>query len=150
MKKLILFVLIIGAAFAGDWLYEDVKFASGDYQSFDTIESFYSLTYEVGRGKKLPQTLTITHKVVPDTSTENLGDSVDCVISLDYSNDKSIWYTYGAIDTIDLDSATVAAETVTIGTKSNYPILDYRYFRLKVTSNTVDTFTVQLQKSVEF
>jgi len=150
MKKLFLFLSIVGVVFAGDWLYEDMKFSSGQIQSFDTIESFYTMSYDVGRGKKLPSSLTITNIVVPDTSTEATGDSVNCVISLDYSNDKSIWYESGAIDTILLTNTQVQTEGTFIDTKINYPILDYRYFRLKVQSMTVDTFTIQLQKSAEF
>jgi len=155
MKKLFIFLLIISFVFAGDWRYEDMKFSSGLSQVFDTIESFYTLTYEVGRGKELPSTLTITNIVVPDTSTKSTGDSVRCIIFLDLTNGKNsvgatYWYEYGAIDTITLTNTQVQTEGTFVDTKINYPILDYRYFRLKIQSMTVDTFTVQLQKSMEF
>ncbi|MEA1981653.1 MAG: hypothetical protein U9N54_11880 [candidate division Zixibacteria bacterium] len=150
MKKLILVLLFITFLFAGDWNYQNMKFSGGYTASIDTIENFYSYTYEVGNGKLLPTSFTITHILQPDTSTINYGDSVDCVISLDFTNDGTYWYSYGNIDTIDLDSATVAGMSQVIGKATITTIPDYRYFRAKITSNTVDTFSVKLQKSVEF
>jgi hypothetical protein len=145
MNRVITVVLFAAFLFASDWLYEDLKFSGGDIQSLDTIESFYTLTSDVGRGNKLPETMTILHKIVPTS-----GDSVNCTISIDYSNDKSIWYAAGNIDTVLVDSTGVAAGTTTIGLVTIYPVLDFRYFRLKAQSNTVDTFSIQLQKSVKF
>ena len=149
MKKisLLVFALFLIAS-AGDWGYENVEGASGTLFSFDTIEAFYSTTMEVSNGKKIPTSFFITHWLTPDTSTASTGDSVDFHISLDYSNDRTNWYSFGDIDTVDLDNTAVSTEAQVNGSVGVTPY-DFRYMRLQLQSNTVDTFSVFLQKSYE-
>jgi len=141
MKRIIILLLLAIALFGGDWKFENITGSAGETFSFDTIEVFLTNTFEVGNNKALPSVFTITHFLTPTS------DSVDFHIRLDYTNDKTNWYTYTDIDTVDASSP--ASGTVIDG-HANATILPFRYFRLQLQSNTVDTFSVKLQKSINF
>jgi hypothetical protein len=149
MKRIIFTLLLPLLLMGGDWGFENVTSATGTLFSFDTIEAFYSTTMDVANGKVIPAYLQITSFLTPDTATKaEAGDTVNFRIAIDYSNDRSNWWSYGNIDTVALDSATVSA----CGLNDNSVQIEpqaFRYFRLYLQSMTVDTFEVYLQKSYE-
>ena len=149
MKRITMLLIIPLLMFAGDWGFENVTNATGTLFSFDTIEAFYSNTMDVANGKKIPAYLQITSFVTPDTTTKaETGDTVNFRIAIDYSNDRSNWWSYGNIDTVALDSTQVSDGDLNVNSLQFKPQA-FRYFRLSLQSMTADTFTVYLQKSYE-
>jgi hypothetical protein len=136
--------MVITFAFAGDFYFENLEFDDEVTCSIDTIEDFTSDLMDVGNITKVPTSFTITHILVP------ASDSVDCNISLSFSNDKSNWYSYGDIDTVDLGSVAASSGATVIGKLTLTTVPDYKFFKVNVASNTVDTFSVKLQKSIKY
>ena len=140
MKKLILILIVPLLMFAGDWGFENVTNATGTLFSFDTIEAFYSNTMDVANGKLIPAYLQITNFITP-TSV----DTVNFRIRIDYSNDKSNWWSYGDIDTVAIGASAGVENVNSVQIEPQA----FRYIRLYLQSITADTFTVYLQKSYE-
>jgi hypothetical protein len=137
-------VFVFAFAFAGDFYFKNLEFTAGTICEIDTIETFDSDAERVGIKNQMPTSLTITHILVP------ASDSVDCNISLSFSNDQTNWYSYGDIDTVDLGSVAASSGATVIGKFTITTIPDYEWFKVNIASNTVDTFSEQLQKSINY
>jgi hypothetical protein len=145
----LLILLFSAFAFGGGWGYEDIEGSSGTLFSFDTIEAFYTNTYDIANGKVIPAYLQLTSFLTPDSSAKaEAGDTVNFRIAIDYSNDRSNWWSYGNVDTVALDS-TQCSDMDLNDNSVQFKPQAFRYFRLSLQSMTVDTFEVYLQKSYE-
>jgi hypothetical protein len=137
--------------FAGEWNYETVTFSTEYTSNFDTIQADTTDTYDVGNGKKLPESYTLLYKLTPDTSTES-DDSLHVIVYADYCNTTDFELINSVnLDTVDLDSATVSTENPQTNSVTVSNIPDFRYVRFRFSSTTVDTFTINsVEKSIEF
>lgn len=151
MKKLLIITILLIATsflFGVDWNYQNLYFTDdGSYTAtMEVNETDTTSTYNMGIIKTLPTEVTFTHKIIPTAKTG--GNGIAVYVALYCSNDATIWYSYGNIDTITVDSTEQANGTTVIDDVTISDVPNYRYFRLFLTNSaTVDTCTVKMQKS---
>jgi len=147
MKKLLLILMVITFAFAGDFYFKNLEVDDEVTCNIDTIENVTTDIASVGNKNQAPTSFTITHIVAPTS------DSVRCHFALWLSNDKSNWYSYGNIDSIEIANS---ADATIIGNSTITTIPDYKFFKVTIqsfrpaSSTKLDTFSVKLQKSIKY
>jgi len=125
MKKLLLILMVITFAFAGDFYFKNLEVDDEVTCNIDTIENFTTDIASVGNKNQAPTSFTITHIVAPTS------DSVRCHFALWLSNDKSNWYSYGNIDTVEVANS---ADATIIGNSTITTIPDYKFLKLTIQS----------------
>ena len=133
-----LIVIAVGLTcivWAGSTEYRVVKYTGVSYAAFDTVEVDTSETYEIGDNNNNPVELRFFTRLVTSVSSVDTGY---IIVNMDISADRSDWYDYCDVDTIEIDTTVALIDSTILSDAITIPPV--RYYRLR-TQNAVDCST---------